>query len=320
MPPRIRRSAAPRRLDEGMGDMADIDDRLAALEQELASLRAQLAARDHAPTAAPAAPTSIADEVNRRSLLRRTGVAIAGAAAGGVVLAATQASPVAAANGDPVLQGVSNTYTGSTVLNATSTATALILNGRSDSGNLANNGPAPLRIAKQFTSNGKPTSDWGITGSIGSIAKSDGAADLWYCHAGSDKSSDVWGRVLTSANANYIQYLATPQRLVNTRTTAKPADGSTNTYVLSGAPTNAIGFIGTITVTDTTSDGSYVAVYNGNLATIADPQFSHVNAGLGQTLATGLTVGLGAAKSIKVYVFKSCNILVDVAAWVVTGG
>jgi hypothetical protein len=305
--------------------MADIDERLALLEQELASLRAQLASQAAAPQTAPArpasiAPASVAEEVNRRSLLRKTGAAIAGAAAGGVVLAATQASPVAAANGDPVNQGEAHTYASSLFLTGNSTNTALVVSGRSDSTNLANNGPAPLRINKQFTSNGKPTSDWGITGALGSIARSDSAADLWYCHAGSDKSSDTWGRVLTSANANFIQYLSTPQRLVNTRTTAKPADNSTNTYTLAGAPTNAVGFIGTITVTDTTSDGSYVSVYNGNLATIADPQFSHVNAGLGQTLATGLTVGLGASRSIKVYVFKSCNIIVDVAAWVVTGG
>jgi hypothetical protein len=304
--------------------MTDIDDRLAALERELASLRSQLAARDAEPSSRATAARDLAEEVNRRSLLRRTGAAIAGAAAGGVVLAATQASPVAAANGDPVIQGQSHTYTSTLQLISTSTNQTLNVEGRANFVTLANNGPAPFRIGQQASTTGRPFGNWGDTGSLASVVRATSGippADLWFAHAGTDKASgsEVWGRVHTSGNANYLQFLATPERKVNTRTGARLADNSTTTFVLAGAPSDAVGFVGTITVTDTTSNGSYVSVYSGDTATIADPQFSHVNAGLGDTLATGLTVGLGASKSIKVYVFRSCHVLVDVAAWVVTG-
>ena len=314
--------------------MVDIDERLAALETELATLRSQLAARPAAPAGhhTPRAST-VAEEVNRRSLLRKTGAAIAGAAAGGLVLATTQSSPAAAAAGGNFILGQSNTadaaQTSLTSSIGTGTGVTLLLTNTSSNGTAPH---PPLQLAPNSTA-ATPNASSGESGSLLALYTkqptnildpngADGYIDMFFCHRGIDKSASVprtWGKVHTSANANSLQFLSTPSRLVNTRTLAKPADNSTNEYTLTGAPADAVGFVGTITVTDTTSNGSYVSVYNGDLATIADPQFSHINAGLGDTLATGLTVGLGASKKIKVYCFKSCHILVDVAAWVVTG-
>ena len=79
-----------------------------------------------------------------------------------------------------------------------------------------------------------------------------------------------------------------------------------------------MGCIGTITIADTTSPGSYASVYNGDVATIASPQFSHVNAGASESVATTFSSALGASHSLKVYVFKSCHVLIDIAAWIVT--
>jgi hypothetical protein len=302
--------------------MEQVEDRLAALEAELAALRAQVAAQPaRAVTTTAARPATVAEEVNRRALLRKTGVAIAGAAAGGLVLAGTQASPAGAADGAAVLQGQTNSYTSTLTLATASTNPTLVVEGRANFLNQALNGPAPLRVSQQFSTTQRPLTTWGDTGSLATVVRSDQGADLWFAHAGTDKTTtgQVWGRVLTSATANFLQFLTTPSRLVNTRNLAKPADNSTTEYVLTGAPANAVGFVGTITATDTTADGGYVSVYNGDLATIASPQFSNINVGNGQTVATGLTVGLGASKKVKVYCFKSCTILIDVAAWVITG-
>jgi hypothetical protein len=150
----------------------------------------------------------------------------------------------------------------------------------------------------------------------------DGRSDLFYCHRGADKANTVtreWGKVFTSANANYTQYLSVPARAADTRGGTKPIDGSTTTVVLTGVPANAVGVIGTVTITDTTSPGSYLSIYNGDVATIASPGFSHVNAGLNQTVATTFTSALGASHSLKIYAFKSAHVIIDVAAWVVTG-
>ena len=313
--------------------MDDLEQRLATLEAELAAMRAQIAASPARPSVSPVAQSpSVAEEVNRRALLRRTGVAIAGAAAGGLVLAGTHASPAGAATGGNFILGQSNdANTDQTSLNSSIStgegATLLLSNG--SSGGTAPHPPLQLTVPL----NSNPTAGSGESGSVlalytklpSNFADPDGAdgfVDLYFCHRGTDKSPGVpraWGKVLTSSTANYTQFLAIPSRLVNTRTGVKPADNSTNEYVLTGAPTTAVGFVGTITVTDTTSDGSYVSVYNGDLGTLPSPQFSHVNASNGQTVATGLTVGLGASTKVKVYCFKSCNILIDVAAWVVTG-
>jgi hypothetical protein len=314
--------------------MPEIDDRLTALEHELTELRRQLATRDRAGTTTMSPPaSSVAEEVNRRSLLRKTGVAIAGAAAGSLVLAGTQAGPAGAAAGGSVIMGASNsadaTQTSLTSSIGTGTGVTLLLTNTSSNGTAPH---PPLQLTPDASA-AVPSASSGESGSLLALYTkqptnifdpngSDGFIDMFFCHRGIDKSASVprtWGKVLTSSNANFMQFLTTPSRLVNTRTSAKPADNSTNEYTLTGAPTNAVGFVGTITVTDTTADGSYVSVYNGDLATIASPQFSHVNAGLGQTLATGLTVSLGASKKVKVYCFKSANILIDVAAWVVTG-
>ncbi|MSX87114.1 MAG: hypothetical protein F2754_06980, partial [Actinobacteria bacterium] len=89
--------------------MDDLEQRLATLEAELAAMRAQIAASPARPSVSPVAQSpSVAEEVNRRALLRRTGVAIAGAAAGGLVLAGTHASPAGAATGGNFILGQSN--------------------------------------------------------------------------------------------------------------------------------------------------------------------------------------------------------------------
>ena len=179
--------------------MEQVEDRLAALEAELAALRAQVASTRARPASAPAT-SSVAEEVNRRALLRRTGVAIAGAAAGGLVLAGTQASPAGAADNGAVLQGQAHTYTSTLTLATTSTNPTLVVEGRSNIFTPASNGPAPFRIGQMFSSTNRPLDTWGDTGSLASVVRTDSGADLWYAHAGTDKTTnEVWGRVHTSA-------------------------------------------------------------------------------------------------------------------------
>lgn len=295
--------------------MSDVERRIAELEAQLAELKATVAespARRKATSAA-------ADEVNRRALLRRGGLAIAGAAAGGAALVAT-AQPAAAADGDPVVIGENNLGTSTTILRTTGPNQTLDIRGRLT----APFGPAPLRITQQLQTNYTPTraDGWGDTGSLASVVRADGAADLWYAHAGEDKTAanqNEWGRVQTSQNSNYLQFLQIPARVVNTRSGAPVADSSTTTFTLSTAPADAVGAMGTITLVDASAPGAFLSVYNGSLATIASPEFSHVNGGPGVNAATTFVVALPAAKTIKVYAFRSCHILIDIAAWVVTG-
>ena len=296
--------------------MTEIDDRVAQLEAELAEMKRLLLARDATPSN-PSAPkpglAARAEEVNRRALMRKGGLALAGAAAGGAAIL-VGSNPAAAANGDPLLVGQITTATAKTTLRTTSGATQVFELDPSSAT------VAPLRLSQQITS-ATPVSGAGDTGSLATRLRNTGGADLWFAHAGDDKAGSgpiTWGRVLTSAYANYTSFLATPARKVDTRSTAKPVDGSTSTFVLADVPASAIGCIGTITIADTTSAGSYVSIYNGDVATIASPSFSHVNAGAGESVATTFTSALGASRSLKVYVFKSCHVLIDIAAWVVT--
>ena len=293
--------------------MSEMHDRITQLEAELAQMKRRLSE----PVSATKPTTRLTDnaaEVNRRALIRKGGLALAGAAAGGAALLVAGASPATAANGDPLLVGQTNSATVKTILRTTSGSTQVL------ELDPASSTVAPLRLLQQITS-AAPLAGAGDTGSLATRLRNGGGADLWFAHAGDDKSASgaiTWGRVLTSAYANYTSFLATPARKADTRSTAKPVDGSTSTFVLTDVPASAVGCIGTITIADTTSPGSYASVYNGDVATIASPQFSHVNAGASESVATTFSSALGASHSLKVYVFKSCHVLIDIAAWIVT--
>lgn len=300
--------------------MTDFERRIADLEAQLAELKAAVAT----PSSKTRKGSSEAvEEVNRRALLRRGGVVIAGAAAGGAVLIAN-ANPVAAANGDAITVGGDNVGTLTTTIRTTSTNQTLFVQGRSGL-SAATTGPAPLRIVQQLQPDSMPTKadGWGDTGSLASIVRGDSGADLWYAHAGEDKTAanqNVWGRVQTSQNSNYVQFLSTPSRVLDTRSSGGPvASNSTNVYTLSAAPADAVGVMGTITLVDAQAPGAYLSLYAGNIATIASPSFSNVNAGPGVNAATSFIVSLPTTKQIKVFASTACQILIDVAAWVVTG-
>lgn len=302
--------------------MDDVNERVAQLEAELAELKSLVAGRrEIAERPSP----SISEEVNRRAMLRRGGLIIAGAAAGGAALAAT-ATPAAAVDGLAITQGAVHTGLLTTTIRTTSTNQTLEVEGRANLLTIASNGPAPLRIGQQFSSTNKPlATGWGNTGSLATIVRSDNGADLWYAHAGADKATgsnpQVWGRVQTSVNSNYLQFLPLPARALDTRVAPNTilADNSTNTYTLSTAPADAVGAMGTITLVDASAPGSFLSIYAGDQTAPSPINFSNVNANPGNNAATAFVVSLPTTKQIKVYAFKSCHVIIDIAAWVVTG-
>src|SRR5262245_14336219 len=79
------------------------DHEVDELRRELAALRAEVDELRAERRTVPVDPATTTDEVtDRRALLRRAGVAAAGAVAGGAALALGQASPAAAADGDAI--------------------------------------------------------------------------------------------------------------------------------------------------------------------------------------------------------------------------
>lgn len=81
--------------------MSEIADRIAALEAELAALKAHVAETE----------ATDAERTSRRAVFRKLAVGAAGVAAGASVL---RAQPAAAANGDPIALGQTNTATAAT--------------------------------------------------------------------------------------------------------------------------------------------------------------------------------------------------------------
>jgi hypothetical protein len=74
--------------------MSGMDDRIAQLETELAEMKKLISANTTTPATVPTSPrlAANAEEVNRRALIRKGGLALAGAAAGGAALMVAGAS------------------------------------------------------------------------------------------------------------------------------------------------------------------------------------------------------------------------------------
>jgi hypothetical protein len=120
--------------------MSEPHDRIAALEAELAALKAAVGS----PGSAVEATAATADGPSRRTLLRHLAVGAAGAAAAGAGLLATAGS-AAAADSDPLLLGVStNSATNTTTVRNNTTGTpgvgvAFLVQSGGDSGGVLPN-------------------------------------------------------------------------------------------------------------------------------------------------------------------------------------
>lgn len=296
------------------------DDRVAALERQVAELTERLSARDEA-------------RYDRRQLLRRTGAVLAAGMTGAVALPSITGAPVAsAAEGDPLLAGrttdAGGAATGLTGGSATGPTLSL--------GNPVPSGPA-LRLS--------PVAGGGLdaaTSSAGDLTSSDDL--LWYSHTSAGPTGEAaTGAVYTSAFANHLEFLQEPRRVLDTRPggstddAGNPVDrrtrvaagqfvsggrvaaGSSVVLDLSGLITGGAGVFVNLTVVAPTGPG-YVTAYptpEGTARTdgLDRPAASNLNFGRGVgSLANAALVRLGAGSRISLFTTTVAHLLVDLTA------
>lgn len=153
-------TGAPPTMEELAAQLRELTERMGALEVENAALRA-------APSATPAPPEAPPGRLGRRAVM--TGAAGLAAAAAATTV---NASPAAAANGDPILMSTVTAGKGNTLVR---------VNGpdvdwgfaATDQGALPTPGPKPALLG-YATGNAVSTGVHGITSSTGSGVRGDG--------------------------------------------------------------------------------------------------------------------------------------------------
>ncbi|HEX8092369.1 hypothetical protein [Jatrophihabitans sp.] len=240
--------------------------------------------------------------VNRRALLRASGVAAGIAGIGGI--AAASAPPAGAAAGDPVLIGATNDAgTSSTALRSTEDGLVLILKNQGRG--------APLRL-RQRISGGIPTTDSGDLMNVG--------GDLRFSHGDSMLAS-----VFTADNASRLVPVR-PYRFIDTRISdgganllASPDDFDSAGRLLGGREVQlqfsevvylANAVFMNLTVTQPAADG-YLTVWpdGGRLATSA------LSYSAGQTVANFCVSDMGPTDTVMLYTLRTTHVLVDVLAF-----
>ena len=297
------------------------DARVAALERQVAALTARLAPPD--------------ERYDRRTLLRRGGAVLAGAAGAAVALPGT----AAAADGDAVLAGRDNQASAPTALSGgTADDATLRLANPSTAGPYA----APsLRLEPGAGAQGLDPArvDAGDLASSGDL--------LWYGHAGAAGGAGVVGAVYTSAFANHLELLAEPRRVLDTRPGAatdeggNPNDrrtrvvagefdaagrlvaGSSLVLDLSGLVVSAVAVFANLTVVGPTGNGFLTAYPTAAGAPRSDgldrPASSNLNYVRGTpALANFALVRLGEGARMSIYTTTSAHVLLDLTAVSVT--
>jgi hypothetical protein len=313
----------------------NVHDRIAELETQLAELKAEMAASRERD----------ADEVavGRRSLLRKTGAAIVGAAAGGYVL--SQASPAAAgiADGQTLDLGEVNIATSPTELNTDGTPRILFLANQasalydsSDSvvfaalggwgqdnyfgvyaygedtpGLFASSGSSSVAPIRMIARAGAPT------------AGAHTAGELVMLNNGRLVSCSVSGTPGTWSSVGLTPL--TPARFLDTRSGVGLAnkqgsgDGNVRNLTIAGVtvgsttvPTSARAIAANITVTNPTS-GGFVTIWNTGATR---PDTSNVNFTPGLTVANFAIIPLGDSGQISIFNFSGeTDILLDISGY-----
>jgi hypothetical protein len=250
-----------------------------------------------------AAGDSSATVMDRRALLRASGVVAGIAGIGGY--AAAKAPAAGAAAGDPILMGAYN--------QAGTASTLLVNNEHQPTLFLVNEGAgAPLRLAEHAA--GDYESD------KGDLMNFDG--DLRFAHDTGNAAS-----VYTSHNAAQL-FPVTPFRAVDTRTRAGRANIANRTGNLDSAGRLIGGHTieidladyvhhgravyGNVTVTQPVA-GGYLTVWPGG----SKPGTSTLNYSAGQTVANLCVSGLYYNDVLHLYVERTTHVLLDIVAFVV---
>jgi hypothetical protein len=236
--------------------------------------------------------------VNRRALLRASGVVAGIAGVGG--LAAAEAPAAAAAAGSPVLMGATN--------DAGTASTAVTTDADGPALRLSNTGAgAALRLAPDTT---YPR----IThpGDLRFIGP-----DLVFAHGEGD---GTLGSVFTSHNAARLVAVR-PTRIMDTRTGRATADHDAAGRVIGGhtididlgasAVFHGYAFFANLTVTQPAADG-YLTLWPSGTR----PGTSTLNYSAGQTVANFCLSGLH-QDTVRLYVKSTTHVLLDVVAFVV---
>lgn len=276
-----------------------IEARIAALENEISSLRRALATE---PDAGPV--TS-----DRRGMVKLLAASAVGAVTGAALLGA---QPAAALDGEPLTVG--NAFTGESetrITTSAGTALALVGNGLSDGIGLEADGE---RANALF--NGTGESPVGLGATLGSLYV-DGVGNWWA--AVTTETPAVWRKLAGPSTAGQLHVLPAPVRVYDSRPGELPAtepkvqmqvnvprtiDTRNNS---SGVPDAAAAVLITLTVVGPAAAGFATAWPSGDI-----PSTSTINFAPGQTIATTTTVGCGPLGSIQILSNSVLDFLVDV--------
>ena len=319
-----------------------LQERLARLEVEMAEIR-QLAAAEAlgAPAAATGAGRAERPErpgvgtPDRRQLLRRVGAVAAGAVAGGAALAATQANPAAAANGEAFILGDTNDSTLTTTLIGSGSGLAIHSsfnpflghatgpNGRGVLGSATGGGVGVVGTATtgaplQITNDPQTIPPQGGTWAVGQFLVANG--HVHWCYAGGEGAQSKWARL----SATFVP-LAAPVRVYDSRPGAVPAgvvkgklDNHSERVIDAklgdAVPAGASAAVINLTATDTNPGGFLSAFKNG----IGWPGTSSLNWSLpNTTIANQCTVAVDAVAKFKVRCEGTggTNFVVDVVGY-----
>jgi hypothetical protein len=314
--------------------MSDVHDRIAELEAQLAELKAQVGS---APTPEPPADRPM----DRRSMLRNAGVAIAGAATGAYVLGA--ASPAAAADGDTIVAGTRTVASSPTELKMAGGATPRVLLLVNESVFTPAQSAFPATLATWSDGDHYGLYAWGaakpaIVAATGSVSVAPLQLDTLASPPGS--GAHVVGEYAALANGALVVCSVegtpgtwsnvgfnglTPTRFLDTRNgtglVGKQGAGDANVRTLAIAgvtvggttvPASARAVAANITVTNPTS-GGYITIWNTG---VARPDASNVNFLADRTVANFAILPLGSGGAVSLFNFAGdVDILIDVAGY-----
>jgi hypothetical protein len=248
---------------------------------------------------------------DRRHIVRLLAAGMAGA----VGAAALSNRPVAATDGQPVLQGVVNDGTEATIVHATNN-TALVALGDNGYGIDADG----LYGNARFLSSGDPivgTPAWAGTLYV------DGAGD-WWAATTSSQVDGQWRKLAGPSTAGSLHVLPTPVRVYDSRPGEQPAAVGPKTPLAAGTPrsigvtqnasgvdTRARAALITLTVTATGGPGFVTVWPQGPWPGTSTINFS----GAAQTIATTTVAALASGATFLAQSNTTTDVLVDVIGY-----